>query len=292
MFCATQFRELGSPSVFATFLETYGRAESARNIAWYTVFLRIGSSSCKLVTITVDPLPGCTSKAVSMDRETFIKNRRRLMQMRYDTLWAPIYDQEWGASISPTHQQWLQRFLEHCPPGGLILDAACGTGKYWPMITGSGRKVFGIDQSRGMLDQAHAKFPQVSTQKLGLQEMRFLKQFDGAICIDALECVFPEDWLLVLNNLRIAVKPGCPAYFTVELAEEDDLTEALLAGQKMGFPLVYGEWIREGSYHYYPPIDQVKVGIGQAGWLLLDDAVGDEYHHFLVGKPPAEDAAT
>jgi len=46
-------------------------------------------------------------------------------------------------------------------------------------------------------------------------------EFDGAICIDAMENVFPEDWPRVLANLKHAVRPGSPVYLTVELTEDD-----------------------------------------------------------------------
>ena len=52
----------------------------------------------------------------------------------------------------------------------------------------------------------------------------------------------------------------------------------------MLFPKVYGEWAPEGRYHYYPKIEQVKEWAQQAGFRLIDETVGDEYHHFLVQK--------
>ena len=75
-----------------------------------------------------------------MDRSAWLQEKRRLTEERYDTLWAPIYDGHWGATISPTHRQCLSRFLGLCPAHGLILDAACGTGKYWPMILARGHR--------------------------------------------------------------------------------------------------------------------------------------------------------
>ena len=94
--------------------------------------------------------------------------------------------------------------IDRCPQNGRILDAACGTGKYFALVLDSGRQVLGIDQSAGMLSVARAKHPDVPTQKVGLQEM----DFDAAFCVDAMENVFPEDWAPVLSNLRRAVRPG------------------------------------------------------------------------------------
>jgi hypothetical protein len=63
---------------------------------------------------------------------------------------APDYDERW-ARICPTHERMLRRFLDRCAPDGRILDAACGTGKYWPLILGSGRSVLGIDGAQASL---------------------------------------------------------------------------------------------------------------------------------------------
>ncbi len=218
-----------------------------------------------------------------MDRSAWLTETRRLAEARMDTRYAPIYGENWGA-IAPTHQRFITKFLSVCPPHSLSLDAACGTGKYWDLILASGRTVFGMDQSQGMLARAQAKFPAVPVEKVGLQEMRYQEAFAGALCMDALELVFPEDWLRVLANLYRAIKPTGYLYFTVELAAEQDTANAFAAGQQLGLPVVYGEWVHEGGYHYYPQMEQVKAWVQQAHFHLIDETVGDEYHHFLVQK--------
>ena len=151
-----------------------------------------------------------------MDRETWLKERRRLAEERMDNIFAPIYDQHWGATIAATHQRFARQFLDLCPPGCVILDAACGTGKYWPMILSSGRTIFGVDQSQAMLARAREKHPEMPIAKVGLQELDFLEEFPAAICIDAMENIFPEDWPRVLGNLHRSLAPGGYLYLTVE----------------------------------------------------------------------------
>src|SRR6266540_5090355 len=114
-----------------------------------------------------------------MDRPTWLKEKRRRAEERMDTLFAPIYDDNWGGYINDSHRMMLERFLTLCPPGGAILDAACGTGKYWPILLASGCAIRGIDQSAQMLLRAQAKTPGVPAEKLGLQELRFVETFDG-----------------------------------------------------------------------------------------------------------------
>ena len=218
-----------------------------------------------------------------MDRSAWLKGQRRLTEAQENTIYAPIYDVKWGA-IAPTHQQCFNRFLSLCPPQSLLLDAACGTGKYWPMILASGRTIFGTDQSQGMLARAQEKFPDIPNEKVGLQEMRYQEAFDGAVCMDALEMVSPEDWPLVLRNLYRAIKPNGYLYFTVELAAEQDIEHAFAEARRLGLPVVYGEWARKSFYHYYPKIAQVKEWVRLARFHLIDDTVGDEYHHFLVQR--------
>lgn len=219
-----------------------------------------------------------------MDRETWLKERRRLAEERMDTIFAPIYDQHWGAVIFPSHQRIMRQFLDVCQPGCVILDAACGTGKYWPVIFSSGRTVFGVDQSQAMLARASEKHPEMPIVKVGLQELDFLEEFPAAICIDAMENIFPEDWPRVLGNLHRALRPNGLLYFTVELPQENEVKNAFTTGQLLGLPLVYGEWALEGGYHYYPEMQQVKAWLAQARFRLLAEAEGDEYQHFIVQK--------
>jgi cyclopropane fatty-acyl-phospholipid synthase-like methyltransferase len=54
---------------------------------------------------------------------------------------------------------------------------------------------------------------------MGLQEMDFQAEFDAAICIDALEHIFPEDWPGIVASFHRALKPGGRMYVTVELAD-------------------------------------------------------------------------
>lgn len=227
-----------------------------------------------------------------MDRSIWLKEIRRFNEEQ-ETLLAPSYDEHWGA-IAPLHQQLFERFLSLCPPQGHLLDAACGTGKYWPLILASGRTVFGIDQSQGALIRAQEKFPDVLSQKVGLQEIDYHELFDGAMCMDAMEMICPEDWPLSMRNLYRAIMPKRYLYFTVELTREQDIQEAFAEGKHLGLPIVYGEaewleeggyhWERGGWYHYYPQIQQVNEWVRMAGFQVIDEQADSEYHHFLVQK--------
>jgi SAM-dependent methyltransferase len=222
-------------------------------------------------------------EGMNMDRSTWWREKRREAVQRMDTLFAPGYDREWGA-IAPTHRRMFERFLDRCPPQGRILDAACGTGKYWPLILARGLTVLGMDQSAGMLANARAKFPEVPVEQMGLQELRYREAFDGVACMDAMEFVFPEDWLPVLDNFHRALRPAAYLYFTVEIAAAGEVEAAFAAAQRLRLPVVYGESAAEPGYHYYPTEEQVEEWLRLARFRLVEEAVGDEYHHFLGVK--------
>lgn len=219
-------------------------------------------------------------------RRAFLDERRRSQARRYDTLHAPTYDAQWG-EIFPTHREALGRLLALTRPRGTVLDAACGTGKYWPLVLGSGRTVIGIDQSAGMLAEARSKHPDVPTARVGVQELAFDGLFDAVICIDAIENVGPEDWPLVLERLRAAARPEAPLYITVELIDEAEARGAYEAAVARGLPVVPGEHVRdvgagELGYHFYPDAASIRAWLAGAGLEVIDSRDGDEYRHLLL----------
>jgi ubiquinone/menaquinone biosynthesis C-methylase UbiE len=185
-----------------------------------------------------------------------------------------------------THQQFILEFLRHLPPGSAILDAACGAGRYEPFLLEKGHTVIGTDQSQGMLARAREKFPHVRYEKIGLQEIAYREIFDGAICMDAMENVPPEDWLLVLDNFYRALKPQGCLYFTaetLETADENEIQQAYERAKQAGLPVIYGEWPDEEVYHFHPSNQQVRDWVQQAGFEILKEAMGEFwYYHFLV----------
>jgi ubiquinone/menaquinone biosynthesis C-methylase UbiE len=205
-----------------------------------------------------------------------------MTEERFDTLYAATYDQD-DVPITPTHRRFVTNLIGRCPPGGRILDAACGTGKYFAMLLDAGRQPVGADQSGGMLAQARRKFPDVAVEKVGLEELSYTAEFDGVMCVDAMENVFPEDWQLVLANLRRALRPGGSLYLTVELIDEGELEAVFAEATAQGLPVVRGEHTsRGGGYHYYPCLDQVAAWVRDVGLRAIEDghSEGDGYGYY------------
>jgi 2-polyprenyl-3-methyl-5-hydroxy-6-metoxy-1,4-benzoquinol methylase len=191
------------------------------------------------------------------------------------TLEAPAYDTYDPAT--PLHRRFVARLIETCRPGGQLLDAACGTGPYVQMVLDAGRHVVGVDESAGMLAQARSKFPGVRFEQIGLQELAFDREFDAAMCVDAMEHVPPEDWPRVLENLARAVPPGAHIYLTLEQVEPGDLDEGLAEASAAGLPAVFGEVIEDdtGGYHHYADPGEVDRWLAEAGLELVDE--GEEW---------------
>lgn len=206
-----------------------------------------------------------------MDRPSWLKEKRREAEERYSTWWAPLYGEKYGKYPNSSHLQFIQKFLDLLPQTSSILNAACGAGRYMEQLLENGHTVIGIDQAAGMLARAKEFFPEVQFEKIGLQEMSFENVFDGAICMDAMEHVCPEDWIVIVRNFQRALKQGGYLYFTVEIADEAEVKAAFEEAQSQGLPVVYGEWVNDEVYHYYPSLEQVREWVQQAGFSLLEE---------------------
>lgn len=219
-----------------------------------------------------------------MNRSEWLKEKRQEAERGYDQIWSANYGDKWGTYPNASHLQFIQKFIEHLPQNSTILDAACGAGRYIPYLVGERFVVVGIDQAQGMLDRAKEKFPEVQFDKLGLQEMSYQEVFEGAICMDAMEHISPEDWPLVLNNFQKALKKEGYLYFTVEIQDEAEVKTAFDEAKSAGLPVVHGEWINDEVYHFYPSLEQVREWVRQAGFVIVEEGEGDGYHHFLMQK--------
>jgi SAM-dependent methyltransferase len=221
----------------------------------------------------------------SMDRTGWLRERRASVEADY-TRDAATYDDGYDP-VTPVHRRFVERLIETVAEGGTILDAPCGTGPYFGLILAAGRQVVGADQSAGMLARAKQKHPAVRLEHVGLQELSFDRGFDAAMCVDAMEHVPPEEWPLVLGNLRRAVRDGGHLYLTVEQVDRSQLERAFDEGAASGLPVVLGDSVDPGTggYHHYPDREQVGRWLDDAKLAVIDEAdedLGDYgYRHLL-----------
>jgi 2-polyprenyl-3-methyl-5-hydroxy-6-metoxy-1,4-benzoquinol methylase len=255
-----------------------------------------------------------------MQRADWLKQMRSMAEALYDRV-SPQYWVTFGLYENATHRAYLQKFLERVAPGGIagqpgvILSAGCGAGRYDGLLLEAGHSVVGIDQSAGMLARAREHFPQehfpqIRYEKMSLQDIAlnpaYREAFDGVICMDAMEHICPEDYPGILRGFQEALKPGGVLYFTVDTAEAEELAAAYERARESGLPVVPGEVVDEianayeraktlgqpvpgdladqAVYHYYPPLEQVRVWIDQAGLAIEEEGAGSGYHHFVAQK--------
>jgi SAM-dependent methyltransferase len=223
-----------------------------------------------------------------VDRAAWLRRLRRENAKQEDALSA-VYDERWG-EIEDTHRGFVERFLSSLPAGGRVLDAACGTGKYFGMVLDSGRSLLGVDHSAGHLARAREKLPDVPTERRDLQDLPYREEFDGVMCVDAMEMIPPEDWPVVLDGFRRALRPGGRLYLTVERVPDDQVRRGGEEARRSGLPAVDGEIIWEDDlYHHYPSMDRVRAWLAAAGFTVDEDLEGPwdpegdyAYHHFVA----------
>jgi RNA polymerase sigma-70 factor (ECF subfamily) len=97
----------------------------------------------------------------------------------------------------------------------------------------------------------------------------------------------PEDWPVVLGNLRRAVRPGGLLYLTVEEIERTEVDRAYADAVEAGLPVVPGEHHRRGGgYHFYPMRDQVAAWLAEAGMAIVAEGTSPgtnySYWHLLT----------
>ncbi len=214
-----------------------------------------------------------------MDRRRWLDERRAAVRRDYDD---DAAEYETGLyPISDAHRRCVSRVVQACPPGGVVLDIPCGTGRYFELVVDGGRRVVGADQSSGMLEQARSRGLADSVEQTGLQELAHLAAFDGVLCIDAMEHVPPEDWPTVVRNLGRALRPGGLLFMSLEVQADAEamLDRAYEQALERGLPAVPGEDISEdsGGYHFYPSEEQVKGWLSAARLRVVDDTTDMTY---------------
>jgi SAM-dependent methyltransferase len=220
-----------------------------------------------------------------VDRQAWLMERRAAVVASYDADAATYDDHPYPAGAQ---HQFVERLVATCPPNGVVLDAPCGTGRYFPLVAAAGRRVVGVDQSAGMLEVARARGLAESLHRVGLQELPFEAVFDGVMTIDAMENVPPEEWPVVLANLRRALRPGGTLYLTVEEVADEVVEEGHRDLLARGLPAVRGE-VDEGDvagYHFYPTRERVMAWLEAERLAVVAEQTERQedwgYWHLLV----------
>ena len=219
------------------------------------------------------------------DRSAWLREQRRLSEEKTERLYAAFSDLQPAEMLSDLQKDFLQRFIAHLQPPRRVLDAACGAGRAWNVLLESGCQVTGIDQSAAVVAHAVALHPRVVAARLSLQEIAWEDAFDGSLCIDAMENIFPEDWVRVLSNFYAALQPGGVFYLTLPAADPAALEDAYRRAVALDWPVLPGELLDEEGYRYFPALPRVRDWLLAAGFVTLAEETDGFTWHWLVQKP-------
>jgi len=139
-------------------------------------------------------------------RSTILINRKRVSApAAYDPI-AKIYDDLFQDAES---LQENRKILDRVPVAGQILDIGCGTGLLLDGKSIQPENYYGIDPSRAMLEQLHAKHPRFRVRTLNVAFESYFprarQKFDSIIALfGSLNYIHPSAW----NRLPFLLRPG------------------------------------------------------------------------------------
>jgi len=133
--------------------------------------------------------------------------------------WAATYDSDPNPQTALEFEPVLQAL--RLSPGARLLDAACGTGRYFPQLLPRVASLVGFDFAPAMLRRAQAKFPTVPLVQADLQTgLPFgPSRFSHVLCAQTLKHC-PELSVPVPEFFRV-LRPGGTLVFSVTHPDMD-----------------------------------------------------------------------
>lgn len=133
-----------------------------------------------------------------------------------------FYDQRAASYAAASHDMDLRplyaRFLPHVRPGGLILDAGCGSGRDALAFRQAGFRVEAFDASPQMARQAALLLEQ-DVPVLCFEDVAWQDHFDGIWACASLLHVAPADLPDALRRLQRALRPGGVMFFNFKYGQ-------------------------------------------------------------------------
>lgn len=143
------------------------------------------------------------------------------------------FDQDRSRKLQ--EKAWLDRFLAHVRPSGVVLDIGCGMAE--PIaryILDAGFRVVGVDSSRSMIEMCRARFPGSEWIIADMRELRLERRFDGLLAWDSFFHLYMDDQRRMFPRFAAHAGPGAPLMFTSGPAYGEAI------GSYRGEPLYHG----------------------------------------------------
>ena len=182
----------------------------------------------------------------------------------------------------------LDRFVALVPPGGLVLDAACGAGVPVTRALAVAHRVIAADFSLGQLRLARRFVPQAGLTCQDITQLGFAAaSLDGYCCCYGIIHVPREHHAALLRDIHRLLKQGAHALLCLGA---DDLEAE--EGEYQGAPMF---WSHFDSQTY-------RAMLGQTGFKVIDSCIvpdpidGGGGHLFVLvakdGERGAADGST
>lgn len=126
---------------------------------------------------------------------------------------AQDFDRERSRKLQ--EKAWLDRFLSHVRPAGVVLDIGCGMAE--PIaryILASGFRVVGVDSSRSLIEMCRARFPDSEWIVADMRELNLERRFDGVLAWDSFFHLSMDDQRPMFERFAAHALPGAPVMFT------------------------------------------------------------------------------
>ena len=126
---------------------------------------------------------------------------------------AQDFDRDRSRSLQ--EKSWLDRFLSHVRPSGVVLDIGCGMAE--PIaryVLDAGFRVVGIDSSPSMIEMCRSRFPDSAWMVADMREAGLNRRFDGLLAWDGLFHLQMSDQRAMFPRFAAHAAPGAPLMFT------------------------------------------------------------------------------
>ena len=146
---------------------------------------------------------------------------------------AQDFDRERSGKLP--EKTWLDRFLSHVRPAGVVLDIGCGMAE--PIvryILESGFRVVGVDSSPSLIEMRRARFPDSEWIIGDMRELNLERRFDGLLAWDSFFHLRMNDQRPMSARFAAHALPGAPLMFTSGPAHGEAI------GSFHGEPLYHG----------------------------------------------------
>jgi len=155
-------------------------------------------------------MPAAPSVSKSLDLQTLAA---------YDAD-ASAFVQDWHAQPTPTD---LHAIIKRFFKPGLTADIGCGSGRDAAWLSGNGFPTIGYDASRGLLAEAHKRYPNLEFHCAHLPDLSGVadESFDNVLCETVIMHLDRSAIASAVQRLLTILKPGGILYLSWRVSQTD-----------------------------------------------------------------------